>query len=488
MLYTVSDVPPAYLGVILGFQHYLTMLGATALIPLLIVPEMGGTPTQMAEVICTIFFVSGCNTLLQTTIGDRLPIVQGGSFAFLSPTFAVIGQVRAMVASGEIGAEEQFEQTMRRIQGAILTCGFIQVALGYSGVLGLLTRFISPLTIAPTVCMVGLGLYTAPNINGNFQRPLPVPGCEGYAAAVIICMVVFSQLLGFVNLKIGGASIKIFALFPVLWTVMVAWGIGAIAQAAGGMDDDYLGGRYAICKTSSQVIEDSKWFRWPYPGQWGAPIFDKCAILPMIAAMLVSMVESIGDYYAAAQLAGAPPPSGPVISRGLAGEGRVWGLILCGLIGTGNGTTSYGENIGALGVTKVGSRAVVQAGACTMIFMGCFPKFGAVFAAMPGWLVGGLYMCLFGLICSCGLAQLQHVDLNSSRNLFILGFCIYNGLSLGGDPSPLRLALGGPAGYFANTGPWGEPNTMIVSLLAGVLLDNLIPGTRAERGAGVYHS
>ena len=76
-----------------------------------------------------------------------------------------------------------------------------------------------------------------------------------------------------------------------------------------------------------------------------------------------------------------------------------------------------------------------------MIFMGCFPKFGAVFAAMPGWLVGGLYMCLFGLICSCGLAQLQHVDLNSSRNLFILGFCIYNGLSLGGDPSPLRTRL-----------------------------------------------
>ena len=283
------------------------MLGATALIPILVVPAMGGTPKQMAEarefgpcparemtqvstphrssaarekerpslvpsrfiqaggilvrarsiparppaarrqVICTIFFVSGCNTLLQTTIGDRLPIVQGGSFAFLSPTFAVIGQVGAMVASGEIGVEEQFEQTMRRIQGAILTCGFIQVALGYSGVLGLLTRFISPLTIAPTVCMVGLGLYTAPNINGNFQpdgSPLPVPGCEGYAAAVIICMVVFSQLLGFVNLKIGGASIKIFALFPVLWTVMVAWGIGGIAQAAGGMDDDYLGGRY----------------------------------------------------------------------------------------------------------------------------------------------------------------------------------------------------------------------------------------------------
>ena len=121
-----------------------------------------------------------------------------------------------------------------------------------------------------------------------------------------------------------------------------------------------------------------------------------------------------------------------------------------------------------------------------MIFMGCFPKFGAVFAAMPGWLVGGLYMCLFGLICSCGLAQLQHVDLNSSRNLFILGFCMYNGLS-----------LAGAGGYFNVTADWGAPctdsanakvffnNTMVVALIAGVILDNLIPGTREVRVAGI---
>ena len=60
----------------------------------------------------------------------------------------------------------------------------------------------------------------------------------------------------------------------------------------------------------------------------------------MVGAMLVSMVESVGDYYACAQLVGAPPPSGAVVSRGLGGEG--WGLLLCGLFGTSNGTTSYG--------------------------------------------------------------------------------------------------------------------------------------------------
>ena len=73
------------------------------------------------------------------------------------------------------------------------------------------------------------------------------------------------------------------------------------------------------------------------------------------------------------QIVGAPPPSGAVISRGLAGEG--WGLIICGLIGSSNGTTSYSENVGALALTKVGSRAVVQTGALFMMFVGLFPKY-----------------------------------------------------------------------------------------------------------------
>ena len=122
-----------------------------------------------------------------------------------------------------------------------------------------------------------------------------------------------------------------------------------------------------------------------------------------------------------------------------------------------------GENIGALGVTKVGSRAVVQAGATIMVILGLFPAIVGVFAALPSPMIAGLYMyarpltataiqelslsrphdwsrpcrCLFGLITSTGLSQLQFIDLNSNRNRYILGFCLYNSFS-----------LAGPAGYF----------------------------------------
>ena len=63
MLFTVTDVPPLVTSMILGLQHYLTMLGATVLIPLLLCPAMGANGLQTAEVISSIFFVSGINTV-----------------------------------------------------------------------------------------------------------------------------------------------------------------------------------------------------------------------------------------------------------------------------------------------------------------------------------------------------------------------------------------------------------------------------------------
>ena len=69
--YTVTDVPPLPQAIMLGVQHYLTMLGATVLIPLILCPAMGASGSQTAEVISSIFFISGINTLIQTSIGDR---------------------------------------------------------------------------------------------------------------------------------------------------------------------------------------------------------------------------------------------------------------------------------------------------------------------------------------------------------------------------------------------------------------------------------
>ena len=145
--------------------------------------------------------------------------------------------------------------------------------------------------------------------------------------------------------------------------------------------------------------------------QWGWPKVGVAGVLGMLAGVLASAIESIGDYYACARLSGAPPPPIHAINRGIGTEGL--GCVLAGIMGSGNGTTSYSENIGAIGITKVGSRRVIQYGSIIMILLGLFPFIGAVLLTIPEPIVGGVYCVMFGTITAVGLSNVQFVDLNS---------------------------------------------------------------------------
>ncbi|MEM7391419.1 MAG: solute carrier family 23 protein, partial [Verrucomicrobiota bacterium] len=185
-----------------------------------------------------------------------------------------------------------------------------------------------------------------------------------------------------------------------------------------------------------------------------------------------------GDYYACARLAGAPVPDRKTVNRGIGMEGV--GCLIAGLFGTGNGTTSYSENIGAIGLTRVGSRRVVQMGALLMIVLALFGKFGALFTTIPQPIVGGMYCAMFGMIVAVGLSNLQFVDLNSARNLFILGFAFFMGLSLPEyfNNHPVAFKPEWLSDIVNTLGKTG----MAVAAFAALILDNTIPGTPEERG------
>lgn len=70
-----------------------------------------------------------------------------------------------------------------------------------------------------------------------------------------------------------------------------------------------------------------------------------------LAATVASIIESVGDYYAAARISGAAPPPAHAVNRGIAMEG--FASIISSLVGAGHGTTSYSSNIGSIGITKV---------------------------------------------------------------------------------------------------------------------------------------
>ncbi|MBN3277034.1 S23A2 protein, partial [Polyodon spathula] len=190
--------------------------------------------------------------------------------------------------------------------------------------------------------------------------------------------------------------------------------------------NDY--GHTARTDINLNAVQSAPWFHVPYPGQWGLPTVNLASVLGMMVGVLASTMESVGDYYACARLSGAPPPPMHAVNRGIAMEAI--GCILAAIWGSGNGTTSYSQNIAALGITKVGSRVVLQYAGLLMIFLGLFGKFGAIFITIPIPVIGGMFMVMFGMIAAVGISNLQYVDLNSSRNLLILGFSTFSGLVL----------------------------------------------------------
>jgi len=158
------------------------------------------------------------------------------------------------------------------------------------------------------------------------------------------------------------------------------------------------------------------------------------------------------------------------------------GCVIAGIFGTGNGTTSYSENIGAIGLTRVGSRRVVQIGALIMIGLASFGKFGAIFTTIPQPIVGGMYCAMFGMIAAVGLSNLQFVDLNSARNLFILGFAFFMGLSVPQYFVANPLDLGPELSLVADVVNTLGRTGMAVGAFIALALDNTIPGSDEERG------
>ncbi len=115
-----------------------------------------------------------------------------------------------------------------------------------------------------------------------------------------------------------------------------------------------------------------------------------------------------------------------------------------------------------------------------MILLGTVSKFGALFTTIPSPIVGGMYCAMFGMIAAVGLSNLQFVDLNSTRNLFILGFAFFMGLSVPEyfASNPLTLDLEWLSNIINTLGSTG----MAVGAFIALLLDNTIPGTDEERG------
>lgn len=444
MVYTLDEIPKPFTKALgLGIQHVLTMFGATVAVPLILSPALGMSPQQTAILVASVMLASGVATFFQVNFGTRLPIIQGVSFSFLGPFFAIIGLT---IAGGP-------EVSMQYIAGAIILGALVEMLVGFTGLIGKVQKYVSPVVIGPVIALIGLALY---------QAGAPMAGQNWWLAGTVI-------VLAFVFALILGPKQPFFSLFPILLAVIGAY---LLALVLGVVD--------------FTAVTASPWIRSPWgPGgwvlPWGVPKFEIGFLLIVLAGYLASMIESYGDYHAIAEAAQAPPLTDKQISRGIGFEGV--GCFFTGLFG-GFASTSYTENIGLVGLTRVASRYVVNIAVILLILMGIVGKFGGLVATIPGAIVGGLYCTLFGLIASIGISNSAKADLSSMRNQMIMGFILFMGLSVpyyfqtaGVSFEPLWLS-----NIVVSIGSTG----MAVAAILGLILDNVIPGTEEERGLHMF--
>ncbi|MFC6725605.1 uracil-xanthine permease family protein, partial [Halobium palmae] len=401
---------------------------------------------------------------------------------------AVVGVVTASNPAGP-----DWQAALLQLQGAIVVAALVEVLVGYFGLFGRLRRFISPVVIAPTIALIGLSLFSVGQVTSASNNwPLLL--------LTVLLVVLFSQYLD--------THSRAARLFPVLLGVVGAYLVAVVLSATGVYGPDAAGYVDVLSVFDAPALVAIYPLQWGVVGgantvvlslpvvgsvPFGIPQATTPFVVGMLAGVVASMLESFGDYHAVARLSGLGAPSEKRINHGIGMEGVM--NVFAGLMGAG-GSTSYSENIGAIGITGVASRYVVQVGAAIMVVVGFVGWFGQLVATIPDPIVGGLFVAMFGQIVAVGLSQLEYVDLNSSRNVFVVGFAMFVGLAVPaymgnvGSAEAFRQGMAsvwlvGPvlgtklvADVVFVIGSTG----MAVGGLCAFVLDNTIEGTRSERG------
>jgi uracil-xanthine permease len=305
-----------------------------------LVPVLTGFPVS------TTLLFSGIGTLLFCLItGNRVPSYTGSSFAFIAPVIAAKSHGGVPAALGGIVCAGL----------ALFLVGLLVDRAGYRVV----DLLLPPVVTGAIVALIGLNL--APVAKDEFSQQA---GIALFTLAVI--------LLASVGLRGLGAQLSVFL------GVVAGYAFAAILG-----DVDW------------SAVHDAAWLGWP---DFTTPVFDGRAIVLIVpAVLLVLIAENAGHVKAVAAMTG--DDLDPLIGRTLMADGAA--TTLAGAFG-GSGTTTYAENIGVMGLTRVYSTLAYLIAGVLAILLGLMPKFGAVIAAIPVGVLGGAVTVLFGMIAVLG--------------------------------------------------------------------------------------
>ena len=369
----VEDKVPVSLLIPLSIQHMFAMFGATVLVPFL----FGINPA-------IVLFMNGVGTLLFIAITKgKAPAYLGSSFAFLAPAGIVISQMGYEYALGGFVA--------------VGFCGCILAFIIYKFGSDWIDIVLPPAAMGPVVALIGLELSSsAASTAGLLDENI-----------VMANVIVFVVTLGVAIL--GNVLFRGFlSVIPILIAVIA----GYIAAILCGLVDFT-----AVGEASLLALPNFQF-----------PKFNMQAIIIILPVLLVITSEHIGHQVVTSKIVGRDLLKDPGLHRSLFGDN--FSTMISGLIGS-VPTTTYGENIGVMAVTKVYSVRVIAGAAVLSIICSFVGKLSALIQTIPGPVIGGISFLLYGMIGASGIRILvdSQVDYGRSRNLILTSVVFVTGLS-----------------------------------------------------------
>ncbi|MFE0381823.1 uracil-xanthine permease family protein [Streptomyces inhibens] len=359
----------------LGAQHVVAMFGATFVFPLV----MGLDPNLA-------IMMSGFATVI------FLLIVQGKVPSYLGTSAAFVGAVATIRASGGDSAT---------VTGAILVAG---AALAAVGVLihlvgaRVVNRVLPPVVTGAVVMLIGFNL--APVVAQVYW-----PQDQWVALLTMTAVVAMTVLL-------RGFWSRIAVFLALVFGYVLSWGLdktlGTIVSVPAGSTD---GKAIAHFRVNFDAVHQADWFG--LPGMH-APDFKTSAILVALPAVIALVAENAGHVKAVSEMTGEDLDGS--LGRAVAADGV--GTMIASAVG-GSPTTTYAENIGVMAATRVYSTAAYYVAAGVAVLFGLCPKFGALVAATPGGVLGGITVVLYGMIGLLGVKIWieNRVDFANPQNL-----------------------------------------------------------------------
>ena len=414
LLYDVHEKPPVLKWAALSFQHVFAMFGATVLVPILT-----GLPISVA------LFASGLGTLIYIVATKaKVPVYLGSSFAYIT---AVI------IAKDSLGGDVSAAQTGLILVGLV----YVVIALIIKMIgKGWVDKILPPIVIGPMIIIIGLGLAGVAVGSAGFTS-------GGDWRIIVTAIATFAITATVMSLGKGFMRIIPF-IIGIFGGYLVAFMLGLVdlspiaAAPLFSVPDFILPFKLGDFQTYQFYFGIETW-----------------VIVPIA---IVTISEHIGDHTVLGKICNRNFLKDPGLDRTLLGDGIA--TSISALIG-GPANTTYGENTGVVGLTRVASVWVVGGAAVLAIVISFVGKISALISTIPSGVLGGMSILLYGFIASNGLRVLidEKVDFGKQRNVIIAA-------------SMLVLGLGGAA--FNLVGLATLSGTALAAIV-GVTLNLILP-------------